>query len=214
MMKHLRKNLSLLLCLSLLSTLLLTCSGCGNKEKDALVGEWEASLEMADMLNEEIKAGMGSDQDMMKYMEVDSFKLPLTLTFKEDDTYKMAVDEDAMEQSIDLLIEGLGDGLTKYFEDMIAEEGLDMTVDEVLAASGYTMDSLLEESFDKEDIMSSMDVMESSGTFKVSKGTLILTDDEGPGTESYELDGDKLTLTGEGVDDDLKDLYPMVFTRK
>jgi len=214
MMKHVRKNLSLLLCLCLLSALLLACSGCGNKEKDALVGEWETSVELADMLNGEITSGLGSDQDMMEYIKVESFKLPLVLSFKEDDTYQMAVDEAGMEQSVDLMLEGLKSGLTRYFEDMIAEEGLEMTVDEVLAATGYTMDQLMEEAFDKDDLMSSMDDMESSGTFKASKGTLVLTDDEGPGTESYKLDGDKLTLTGEGADDDVKDLYPMVFTRK
>jgi len=211
-MKHARKNLSLLLCLSLLSALLLVCSGCGSKDKDALVGEWETTLDLTDMLNEQVKAGL--DQDMVEYIHIDSFEIPIDLTFNKDDTYEMSVNEASMEKNIDLLLDGLKDDLTKYFEDMIAAEGLDVTVDEMLGTIGYTMDQLMEESFDKDDLMSSMNEMESSGTYKVGKGTLILTDDEGPGTESYKLEGDKLTLTGEGADEDLEDMYPMVFTRK
>jgi len=214
MMKHVRKNLSLLLCLSLLSALLLVCSGCGNKEKDALIGEWKCSIDMTDMLKEELEAGLGSDQELMSYFDIGTFNIDLTLSFQKDDTYSMSVDEALLEQNIDQLIDSMGQGITKYFEDMIAEEGLDMTVDEVLEASGYTMDQLMAEAFNKEELMSSMDDMESSGTFKAKGGTLILTDDDGPGTESYELDGDKLTLTGEGAEDDVKDLYPLVFTRK
>ena len=57
--------------------------------------------------------------------------------------------------------------------------------------------------------------MESSGTFEAKDGVLTLTDDDGPGTEAYELDGDKLTLTGEGSEDsELADMFPLVFTKK
>ena len=88
-------------------------------------------------------------------------------------------------------------------------------MDELLESSGYTLDGFLEEAFDKEDMMSSMDEMESSGTFQAKSGVLSLTDDEGTGLEAYTLENDTLTLTGEGVEDgSLMGLYPLVFTRK
>lgn len=217
MMKHknIRKSVSLLLSLSLLCTLLLLCSGCGNKAKDALIGDWETTIDMTGMINDEMSAGLDSDPELMDYFSIDNFSIKLTLSFRDDDTYTMSIDEAALEDSVDQVIELFRTGIVNYFEDMIAQSGLDMTVDDVLAASGYTLDQFLEETFDKEDIMSSMDEMESSGTFEAKDNILYLTDEDGTGLEAYELDGDKLTLTGEGVDDgELEGLYPLVLTKK
>ncbi len=213
--KSIRKSMSLLVCLSLLSALLLICSGCGSKDKEALIGTWETTIDMTDMLNQELKAGMGNDEELMSYFNISDFKVKIILEFNDDDTYKMTADEAAMEASVDSLIDTFRDGITKYFEDMIAQEGLEMTVDEVLGQMGMTMDSFMDQMFDKDDLMSSVDDMESSGTFEAKDSILYLTDDEGTGLEAYELDGDKLTLTGEGVDDsDLEGLYPLVFNKK
>lgn len=215
--KNIRKSMSLMLCLSLMCALLLACSGCGNKEKDALVGTWETTLDMTDMVNDEMKAGLGSDAaEMMKYLTIDDFSIKVSLTFNSDDTYKMSVDEKALEDCVDNVINIFRDGIEKYFEELIAQQGIDMTVDEVLEAMNMgTLDDLIEEAFDRDDLMSSVDDMESSGKFEVKGGVMYLTDKDGTGMESYKLDGNKLTLTGEGVDDsDLEAFYPLVFTKK
>lgn len=166
------------------------------------------------MMNDELKAGLGDDE-LMSYFDLGTFSIKVNLSFKDDGTYTFSADEAALEQSLDNVIEVFRNGIIAYFEDTIAAQGADITVDELLESSGYTLDGFLEEAFDKEDMMSSMDEMESSGTFQAKSGVLSLTDDEGTGLEAYELDGDKLTLTGEGVDDsDLEGLYPLVFNKK
>lgn len=214
--KNIRKSMSLMLCLSLMCALLLACSGCGNKEKDALVGTWETTLDMTDMINDELKASMGNDQEMMSYFKIDEFGIKAILTFGSDDTYKLSVDEKALEKSLDNVISIFRDGLQNYFEDAMKGQGIDMTVDELLQASGMgTLDSLLEEALDRDDLMSSMGDMESSGKFEIKNGALYMTDDDGTSTESYKLDGNKLTFTGEdSKDSDLEDFYPLVFTKK
>lgn len=213
--KNFRKSLSLLTCLGLMCALLLVCSGCGSKDKDALVGSWESSLDLTDMVNDQMEAGMGGDQDLMEYFTIKDFSIKLVLTFNEDDTYKLAVDEAAMGQSLDNILAGFKDGATRYFEDLITQSGQEMTVDEALANMGLTMDDFMEQLFSKEDMMSSLGGMESSGTFEVKGETLYLTDEDGTGAEPYKLDGATLTLTGEGVDDgEMVGLYPMTFTKK
>lgn len=216
MTKNLRKNAALLASLGLVCAVLLACSGCsGNKDKEALLGDWVATVDMTEMMNDELKAGLGNDDELMSYFNLDTFTIKVNLSFKDDDTYTFSADEAAMEQSLDDVIEVFRTGIIAYFEDTIAAEGLDATVDELLAASGYTLDEFLEEAFDKEDMMSSMDEMESSGTFQAKSGILSLTDDDGTGLEAYTLENGTLTLTGEGVEDsDLMGLYPLVFTRK
>lgn len=213
--ENLRKSLSLLACLSLMCALLLACSGCGGGDKKALIGDWEATIDLTDMTNDEMAAGLRNDPDMLKYFKVEKFTMNLTLSFKDDDTYSMTVDEDALDKEIDAIIESFKAGTTQYFEDMIAAEGLDVSVEDALAAMGYTLDGFLDEAFPKENFTSSVNEMESKGTFEAKGGVLYLTDDDGTGLESYKLEDNKLTLTGEGVDDsDLEGLYPLVFTKK
>lgn len=212
--KNLRKSLSLLVCFSLMSALLLACSGCGGGDKKALLGNWQTSIDLTDMINDEMKAGL-NDDEMLKYLTVEKFTMELSLSFNEDNTYAMSVDEAALESSLDQVIASFKTGLTQYVEEMIAAQGVEMTVDDFFAQAGITLDDMLAQAFDKDDVMSSLDSMESKGTFEAKGGVLYLTDDEGTGLESYKLEDGKLTLTGEGVeDDDTKALYPMVFTKK
>lgn len=212
--KNVRKSLSLLVCLSLMSALLLACSGCGGGDKKALLGNWETSIDLTDMINDEMKAGL-NDDEMLQYLTVEKFTMELSLSFNEDDTYAMSVDEAALESSLDQVIATFKTGLTQYVEEMIAAQGVEMTVDDFFAQAGITLDDMLAQAFDKDEVMSSLDDMESKGTFEAKGGVLYLTDDEGTGLESYKLEDGKLTLTGEGVeDDDTKALYPMVFSKK
>lgn len=158
---------------------------------------------------------MGSDQELMQYFTIKDFSIKLALTFNEDDTYKLAVDEAAMGQSLDNILADFKEGATRYFEDLIAESGQEMTVDEALSAMGLTMDDFMDQLFSKEDMMSSLGEMESSGTFQAKGGMIYMTDGDGTGVEPYELEDSTLTLTGEGVDDgELVGLYPMTFTKK
>lgn len=220
MKRNIRKSTAFLLSLSLLCAILLACSGCGgNKDKEALIGTWETALDLTEMMNDEMKAGLGNDDELMGYFTLSDFTVNITLTFRDDDTYTLAADEASMEKSVDMVLDTLRNGFTSYLEDMVAQEYPDMTMEEFFAAAGMTMEEFYDQTLggalDKEVLMSSTDDMESSGTFKASGGILTLTDDDGPGLEAYELDGDKLTLTGEGVEDgSLMGLYPLVFTKK
>ena len=220
MKQNLSKGAALGVALSLLCAILLVCSGCGgNKDKEALIGEWETSLDLTDMINDEMKAGAGNDEELMRYFTISDFSVALTLTFRDDDTYTLSADQASMEKSVDHVIETLRNGFSSYLEDMVAQEYPEMTMDEFFEAAGTTMDEFFDETFggafDKENLMSSTDDMESSGTFSAKNGILTLTDEEGPGLEAYELDGDKLTLTGQGVEDSsLMGLYPLAFTKK
>lgn len=220
MKKNLRKSAALLASLGLLCAILLACSGCGgSKDKDALIGEWESTLDLTGMMNDEMTAGLRNDEELTSYFTISDFTVTLNLTFRDDGTYTLTADESSMEQSVDKVLDTLKDGFTRYLEDMIAEEYPDMTLDDFFEAAGMTLDEFYDQTFgdtlDRDALMSSTDDMQSSGTFQAKSGILSLTDDEGTGLEAYTLEGDTLTLTGEGVEDsDLVGLYPLVFTRK
>lgn len=216
-MKHnnVRKNVSLLACLSLICAMLLACSGCGNKDKEALIGDWESTIDLTGMLNEQMEAGMGGDEEMMSYFNFSSFTMKLNLSFNDDDTYKLSVNEEELDKSFDELIESLRTGITKYLEDMIAQQGVDMTVDEFLQQMGMDLDTFMDQALNKDVILASMGDMASSGTFEAKDGVLYMTENGSTSLAEYALDNGKLTLSDKGADDsELKDFYPLVFTKK
>ncbi len=180
---------------------------------DPLVGDWARTEDGTDDFIQGMQLGAGDNSEMLEYFDFDrvEFIVQYTLSFREDGTYELSVDEDAYERAIDNVLEVCRDWFYDYFADAIQKEGLDMTVDEYLESVGYTMDSLMEESFDKDDLMSTKDQMEQSGTYQADDGSLLLVSGGGEEELSYTLNGKKLTLTGS---DDGSISGTVTFTKK
>lgn len=212
-----KKKIAALLCLVLMFCMIL--SGCGS-EKDKVLGTWEGTLDMTDALNETIASS--GDEEMAEYLKFDSFELKISMTFNEDNTYSLSVDEDHLYEQIDSLMEQMCDCMYRYMEDYVAELGVDMSVDELLAQMGYTMEQLVEESMDKDDLADSFLELETQGNFQVKDGKLFLSEglsyavDEDV-YELYTVDGNTLTINaGSGTSgfDDIGDyIYPMVLNK-
>lgn len=188
----------------------------GAAEAARFAGSWECSLDLTDLVNEEMAEGIG-DEDLAYYFYIDNFSLKLALTLREDRTFRLAVDKTALERSFDGVIDTFRAGLIEYLEDLIWSEGLDMTVDELLASEGYDMDSFLDEVLDMADFdyfMSSMDSLDVSGTFEAEDDVLSLT--ANGVTETLRYTQGRLTMDGDNADrsDPLYYYYPLVFTKK
>ena len=75
-----KKNLTKLVSILMVLVMMVGLSGCSN-EKNAVLGSWKASMNLAEYLNQGI-----AQEDAMaaEYLSVDSFYLTMVLTFKED----------------------------------------------------------------------------------------------------------------------------------
>lgn len=209
-----KRSLALILALTLVLAFALT--GCGgNKDREALVGTWAGTLELADYINQEL-AGSG----MEDYLSLDTFPMVLQYTFNSDGTYSAGVDEGELDKAMEGMKTEMKDGLTKYAEDMIAEQGLDLSVDELFQFMGTSLDDLLEQSFAEMDMSELVDEMASEGNFEAKEGKLFLSAGKEYKVDpeiydTYTLEGDTLTLTESfGGDDSMNDLYPITMTRK
>ena len=213
-----KKRIALLLSFVLVLSLALCACGGGEK-KETLVGTWNASIDIAEVYNAEIAAS--GDEAMAEYLSVDSFAIPLVMTFNEDGTYSMTVDKEGMDASMNGLIEDMKVGLEKYFNDYFSSMGLEIDVNEALAASGMSLDSLVEEM--KGEIMTE-DMyadMESAGQYKAEDGKLYLTEDVevepvGGVYNTYTIEGDTLTIEAgtEELEDEMAELlFPLVLKR-
>ena len=210
-----KKRIALLLSFVLVLSLALCACGGGEK-KATIVGTWKANIELAEAFNEEMAAaGMGD------FINLESFALPLVMTFNEDGTGSMTVDQEAMTASVDKLAADLTAGLEAYFTEYFASMGLEMDLDEALAASGMSMDDLVEEmkaEFAGEDAFAEFT---NEFKYKAEDGKLYMSEDldseiSTDTYNTYELKGNTLTLDigTEELDEEMaKYLFPMTLTR-
>lgn len=186
-----KKWIALLLSLVLAIGML---AGCGNSKGDSIVGTWEAEVDFAEFLTESMASELG---EMASYFEFKDLTLKLVLTFDEDGAYTLSGDKASAEKLFDKLIEQLKPGMVSYLEDQLKAAGAEMSVEDMLAASGMTIDSLMEQSFSDDMIDEMIAEMESDGEYEIKDGMLYLDGDEC----EYELKGDSLTIdTDDGGD--------------
>lgn len=209
-----KKRIALLL--SFVLVLSLALCACGEKKEPTVVGTWRADINLAEAFNEEMAAsGMGD------YINIESFNLPLVMEFKEDGTGSMSVDQAAMTETVDKLAADLTTGLEAYFTEYFSSMGLEVDLDEALAASGMSMDDLVNEM--KAEFAGEEAFAEFTNEFKykAEDGKLYMSDDldsEVPTDEynTYTLDGDTMTLdvgTEELEEEMAKYMFPMTLTR-
>ena len=205
-----KKFLALMLAALMLVGVLAACGGSNDKGSasgDGLEGKWSASLDMTDMLNEQMTAaGLG------EFIQFDDFGLVLAMELKSDSTYTLKVDKDALAGSLDSVKGQMKDGMTKYFAELMP--GVD--VDDALAQMGMNMDDLLDQSLDLDTMAGSLDL---AGQYKYEDGKLYMSNDvsEAP-SDNYltcTLDGNTLALDAgsSAPDASLAAMLPFVFQR-
>lgn len=205
-----------IIALSLCLILALSLCACGGAKED-LTGKWTTTVNMAQTFNDEMAA---ADPTMAEYLKLDTVTIPLTLELKEDGTYVMAVDPVAMEASMTKLAEDLAAGLESYFAALLAEQGLEMDVNEALVAMGLDLDALVAELTAELTSEDAFTAYAAEGKYKAEDGKLHMTEsmDEiiNPAVyNTYTLEGDTLTLElgTEVLEEGMEFMFPMILTR-
>ncbi len=205
-----KKWIALLLCLVLAVS---TLSGCELVDEvlgkltggDSIVGTWEAEVDFAEYLTDTMASELG---EMASYFDFQDLTLKLVLTFEEDGTYTLSGDKASAEKLFSDLLEQLKPGMVKYLEEQLKASGMEMTVDELLAMSGTTMDALMEQSFSEEMIDEMLEDMESDGEYEIDGDLLYLDGDEC----EFKLKGDALTIDSDDAGD-VAFLFPLELER-
>ena len=204
----------------LICILTVSCfAGCGS-EKDKLIGTWKGTMD----LTEAITASMDL-ADMEGHFPINNFQIAVTLTFAEDGTYTLQADPASVEAATAQLLEDMKEGLVSLLQEQITLLGLsDMTVEQLLAMSGKTMDDLIEESkqeLAEQNIPKEISAMvERKGQFLTEDGKLYTSAsaETTPAAGTYEvftIEGDVLTLVElVGGDPSVPTVpYPMTFKK-
>ncbi len=209
-----KKFLALVLSAVLLVSVLAACGGKEAASGDSLEGTWRTEIDMAEMINEQMAAsGMG------EFVNISDFSITMVMDIKGDGTYAMTVDKDALAGSMEGVKEDMKNGVTAYMENMLKEQGLDMSVEDAMAASGTSLDDMVDQAFSEEAMDEMTAGLHIEGQYKAEDGKFYTSGsvDEAPSDnyESYTLDGDTLTLDAGSseVPSEMEAFLPLVFTR-
>ncbi|MGM9550042.1 MAG: hypothetical protein ACI3V5_09395 [Faecousia sp.] len=211
MKRNMTKVISVIVVLVMAAAL----AGCSDARSEVL-GTWKADVNLAEFINQEMAA---ADESVAEYLSVDSFYLTMVLDFKENNTYSISLDESNLDATMEKFKQDVRSGMERYLVDMMADMGLEMTVDEIMEASGTSMEELLEQACTDEMMQQIVDSAKSEGKFKVKDGKMYLSagldyevDESIYG--NYIIDGGKLTLVDySGEEDEFLGLYPLTFTK-
>ena len=157
----------------IMAVLLLTAllAGCKPSEESLLVGKWEAKVDLA-LAYEDLLAR--TDATVAAHVDLRQFDVELTAQFKSDGTYRIRVDENQLRTGAVNMDAAIRQGMAAYLQ---AQTG--KTMDNLLTAAGLTMDEVMEKYFAEDLTAVIRENLESEGTYKVSGGKLILTDEDG-----------------------------------
>lgn len=217
-MKRMKKIVGLIFALMLAIAL----TGCAT-DSEKLVGKWSGKIDVTDLVSDSVaESGYGD------YFEFDDMYIVLNTTFNKDGTYSSEIDEASVQNVVDELISAVEDGMYDMLEAEISASGMDMSVEDLLAFTGLSMDDIIAElkaMLEEEDIVGQMlDGSNAEGKYDAKEGKLFLSAgldyeiDENV-YEVYELDGDTLTISesvgsdDESVLDMAEDLYPLIMTK-
>lgn len=194
-------------CLALLMVFSLL-TGCNPSDAKRVVGEWSGKADLAEAYKSLLAA---SDAAVAAHIDLSEFTVRLTLTFNADGSYRLEAKESDLEEGARIMDEAIRKGLAAYMQ---AETG--KTMDNLLAASGMTMDELMARYFGDDLAQVISRQLETEGTYKVSGGKLFLNDQAGSRFFEGKYDVDKETLRlKSGVTSNLiASLLPLELDRK
>ena len=220
-MKKTIKLLALVLALALVFSL----TACAKQA--TITGSWKYSFDFMKLFNLEAEETTEETQDpeeaaameaMLSTMKkmYDGLSMDIILDLKEDNTFTMTTDEDALKTTGEKLKERAKEYAPELLKAMFGEE----TLNAMLEEEGKTMEEYANEYADQMDV-SDMEIDTVSGTYSYEEGKLVLSvEGEKPVTLTVELSAKELKVTAiesEEIDEEdletYKALLPLVFVK-
>lgn len=200
----------------LVLALVLTLGGCGASEKETLLGTWKGETDITDLVNRSLTAGV--DEELAGFLTFDNVTLVVVLTFREDDSFSMALDETALETTVEQMKADFAGGMEQFLVKRAAAEGKEASLEEILDSMDTTMEELVNEAITSDLVNTLAAGIAREGAFRAENGTLYLSGEEGKEIpQSYALKGGTLTLgapkNSQELDIYLQAMYPMVFQK-
>lgn len=203
-------------------------------ERDAaILGTWRANVDCRDQFLEELSDMDDTDLKIEDYVE--SFVMPLTMTFAEDGSYSLRLDSAAFQEEMGRFGNAMGNFLNDYFAEIVMEAMIatgyadgSETVEQLEAILGMSIDEFITYQFGMsvadmaaeitDGLVSTLQEICLEANYVAQGGKLYtsesLEDSVDPDEyESYEISGNTLTIIS-GSDEENDWLYPLVLEKQ
>ncbi|MDD6808304.1 MAG: hypothetical protein PUD72_07695 [Oscillospiraceae bacterium] len=170
------KNMKRIVTMALALLMLFALSACATDEEKQIRGSWMGTVDYTDYANQAITADT-ADSNLADYFQISDYKFNLVFTFEKNGTYRIDADEESIRNTINSVKEQRKESFRKYYEDIIKERSLGITVDQYLKDFMQTsLDQLVAESFgdDSELVAKFKADFNKSGDYKIKDGKLYL----------------------------------------
>lgn len=183
---------------------------------ESIVGTWAGSVDFTQMLTE----SLATDPTLSGYFTISSFVLDLTMTFDAEGNCSLAIDEESAKAAIEAVSQELLDGMLKMLNELLKQQGVEMTMEDYLAASGMTMEDLRAQLSAELNVEDMVGELSQENTYEIRDGKLYLADADGNFTEDgaapYTLLDGVLTIEAseEAAEEEYADyMFPLVLNR-
>lgn len=187
-------------------------------ESDKLIGTWKVEIKHENLGNGFNFSLKNPALEYVDYSEVDK---AITYTFEENGIYSIKID---VEEYINEFSEAIESGVTKYYEKLIEDEGLNISVEEYMYYIGDSFDSYIDK--DSIEKLRNDEGQTIKGKYKLQNDKLYLTDDvdkepitkDNPYYQAITLDGDTLTIYKPNNNENIylisNGFYPLTLTKE
>jgi len=110
--------------------------------RESIVGTFEGALDFAAVLMEMLTL---SDPESAEYFDLHDLSVTIGFTFRDDGTCTMYFDEASMEAIVEPMTQQLVDSFYSMLEAVIAEQEIEMSVEDFLDVSNISLDTLVDE---------------------------------------------------------------------
>ena len=203
-------------------------------ERDAaILGTWRANVDCRDQFLEELSDMDDTDLKIEDYVE--SFVLPISMSFTEDGCYSLRLDSAALQEEMGRFGNAMENFMNDYFAEILMEAMIatgyadgSETVEQLEAILGMSMDEFITYQFGMsvadmaaeitDGLVSTLQEICLEANYGAQGGKLYtsesLEDSVDPDEyESYEISGNTLTITS-GSDEENDWLYPLVLEKQ
>lgn len=224
-----------LIALLLAAALCFSLTGCFGRPE--ILGTYHTEVDLYDIVVENFDKGTGlsgTEYSLENYLE--EFKVCVSFTFNKDGTYSMEIKSESIATALDQLkaavLPLMNDRIFSTFKDRFTPYGftiesqsdiesiVGMTWDEVFSSAlGKTAEEFVDTLIDESFVAAVTTDFHSEGKFTAKKGQLRISnslDTEPPEDryETYEIDGDTVTITGAvNLEENIFFSYPYVLTK-
>lgn len=192
-----KKLLSLFICVLLMVSMVFILTSCGEPDAEpTIVGKWTATVDVDELITEGMGQSMG---DAAQFFEFKNLSLVMNAEFTADSKVTMKVDEASIDSLFDELKKCIKNGMEGYLNDLLQKSGANMTLEQYLAQTNQTIDSLVDAAMSQ--VPRDSLELDMTGTYKIEGNKIALAEDGEDFDEYNEFELTSNTLTVDTGDD-------------